>query len=400
MDTMPSAPVNSPQPSGEDPRQKGRNSRLGFLLQLLIPAAILLLIAVGMVTGYLQKWLWMGQLHYTGIFWTLLSVQWTMFAVAFVFVFLFMWINLRQALRNSGAFAGGDAPTQGAIISPADGADRINIDLTPRLLRAGVVIASLVLAWLAAAGFFSQWDAYLRFRYGGSFGVSDPLFGVDVGFYVFQLPFYQLLQTSLMVVTVLAIVGVSLVYGYFRLLQADRGSVPVASGSATSHLSVLLFILVANWAFGLCLDHYELVYSTTGVVYGAGFTADHVTRIALWIMVAVSVMACALLALNVFRPRLRALVVGAGVYLAVYVVGILLVPAIFQKFVVQPSELAFETPYLKHYIESTRKAYDLDSIQETSYPALADLTPAVLARNQDTIENIRLWDARPLLQMY
>jgi len=115
MDTMPSAPVNSPQPSGEDPRQKGRNSRLGFLLQLLIPAAILLLIAVGMVTGYLQKWLWMGQLHYTGIFWTLLSVQWTMFAVAFVFVFLFMWINLRQALRNSGAFAGGGAPTQGAM---------------------------------------------------------------------------------------------------------------------------------------------------------------------------------------------------------------------------------------------------------------------------------------------
>ena len=400
MDRMPPDPVNPPQPSGEGPRQQSSNSRLGFLLQLLIPLAILLLIAVAMVAGYLQKWLWMGQLHYTGIFWTLLSVQWTMFAAAFVFVFLFMWVNLRQALRNSGAFAVGGAPAQGAILSRADAADRINIDLTPRLLRSGVVIASLVLAWLAAAGFFSQWDAYLRFRYGGSFGVADPLFGVDVGFYVFQLPFYQLLQTSLAVVTVLAIVGVSLVYGYFRLLQADRGSVPVAGGSATSHISVLLFILVANWAFGLCLDHYELVYSTLGVVYGAGFAADHVTRIALWVMVAVSAVACALLALNVFRPRLRALVVGAGVYLAVYVVGIFLLPAIVQKFIVQPSELAFETPYLKHYIDFTRQAYDLEAIQETSYPALADLTPAVLARNQDTIENIRLWDARPLLQMY
>ena len=66
----------------------------------------------------------------------------------------------------------------------------------------------------------------------------------------------------------------------------------------------------------------------------------------------------------------------------------------------QPSELALETPYLKHYIEFTRKAYQLDAIQETSYPALADLTPAVLARNEDTIQNIRLWDARPLLQTY
>ena len=66
----------------------------------------------------------------------------------------------------------------------------------------------------------------------------------------------------------------------------------------------------------------------------------------------------------------------------------------------QPSELALETPYLKNYIEFTRKASKLDAIQETSYPALADLTPEVIARNQDTIQNIRLWDSRPLLQTY
>ncbi len=117
-------------------------------------------------------------------------------------------------------------------------------------------------------------------------------------------------------------------------------------------------------------------------------------------MVAVSAAACALLALNAFRPNLRMLIAGAGVYVAVYAFGVLLIPGLFQKFVVVPSELAFETPYLNHYIDSTRKAYDLGTIQETSYPALSDLTPAVLARNQDTIENIRLWDARPLLQMY
>jgi uncharacterized membrane protein (UPF0182 family) len=137
-----------------------------------------------------------------------------------------------------------------------------------------------------------------------------------------------------------------------------------------------------------------------GVVYGAGFAADHVTRTALWLMVGVSAVACALLAVNIFRPRLRALLIGAGVYMAIYVVGVLFLPEIVQKFVVQPSELAFETPYLNHYIQFTRAAYDLTTVQETSYPAMADLTPAVLARNQDTIENIRLWDERPLLQMY
>ena len=80
--------------------------------------------------------------------------------------------------------------------------------------------------------------------------------------------------------------------------------------------------------------------------------------------------------------------------------AVLVVPYLFEAFVVRPSELSLETPYLGHYIESTRKAYNLEGIQETAYPALTDLTPEVLARNQDTIQNIRLWDSRPLLQTY
>ena len=159
-------------------------------------------------------------------------------------------------------------------------------------------------------------------------------------------------------------------------------------------------MLVANFGWGFYLDHYELVYSTLGVVYGAGYAADHVTRVALWFMVGVSAVACALLILNFFRPRLKD--VGCwsrSVRGSVGHRGVLL-PFVFQKFVVQPSELALETPYLKNYIDFTRKAFQLDKIQETSYPALADLTPAVIARNQDTIQNIRLWDSRPLLQTY
>ena len=272
--------------------------------------------------------------------------------------------------------------------------------MSPRLLKAAVVLISAGVALFFAIGFYAEWDTYLRFRYGGSFGVSDPLFGVDVGFYVFHLPFYVLLQSSLTLLTILTL-GIVLSAYVFLGLQRESGSGRIAvGGNATSHLSVLLFILVANFGWGFYLDHYELVYSTLGVVYGAGYAADHVTRVALWIMVGVSAVACALLALNFFRPRLKMLAVGAGAYVALWIIGVSLVPFVFQKFVVQPSELALETPYLKNYIDFTRKAFQLDKIQETSYPALADLTPAVIARNQDTIQNIRLWDARPLLQTY
>ena len=366
----------------------------------MITAAILLIIVLAIITGYVQKWLWMRQLDYTGIFWTLLSVQWGMSCSAFVVAFLYLWINLGQGARISAAFRGNVREEKSGSLSEVEAVAQTFVDSFPKLFKSAVVLISAGVALLFAVTFYTQWDTYLRFRYGGFFGVADPLYGVDVGFYLFHLPFYELLQSGLMVLTVLTLAIVLLTYLFFGLLRVSSGGKIAAAGNATSHLCVLLFILVANWGFGLYLDHYKLLYSTLGVVYGAGYTADHVTRIALWIMVAVSALACALLALNFFRQRFNALLVGSAIYVALYVVATLLLPVVFQKFHVQPSELALETPYLKHYIEFTRKAYQLDAIQETSYPALADLTPAVLARNEDTIQNIRLWDSRPLLQTY
>jgi uncharacterized membrane protein (UPF0182 family) len=369
-------------------------------LQLLIVAVVLLFIVLGSITGYIEKWLWMRQLDYAGIFWTIFSVQWVMFSSAFVIAFLFLWFNLRQAARNSATSDGESRAGRPAFSFGTDAIARAGIDLSPGLLKLAVVLVSVGIAIFLALGFYTQWDTYLRFRYGGSFGASDPLFGVDIGFYLFHLPFYGLLQTSLMLLTIVTLAGVSLIYVFFGLLQLNESGNFALGNSATSHLSFIIFILVADWGFGLYLDHYNLVYSTLGVVYGAGYAADHVTRVALWIMVAVSAAACALLVLNFFRPRFRMIVVGTGIYVALYVVGILVLPGVFQKFFVQPSELVLETPYLKHYIDFTRMAYRLDAVQETAYPALADLTPAVLARNQETIQNIRLWDSRPLLQTY
>jgi hypothetical protein len=378
----------------------GMRSLSRHALRSVIVAAFLLLVVLVGITGYLEKWLWMRQLDYTGIFWTLLSVQWALSCTAFVFAFLYLWINLRQATKNGGAFREGSQPWGPAFLSRTDADTQTGIELSPWLLKAAVVLISAGVALVLASGFYSEWDTYLRFRYGGSFGISDPLFGVDVGFYVFHLPFYVLLQSSLTLLTILTLAIVLATYVFLGLQRASGSGRIAVGGNATAHLSVLLFILVANFGWGFYLDHYELVYSTLGVVYGAGYASDHVTRITLWIMVGVSAVACALLVINFFRPRLRMLAVGAGVYVALWVIGVSLAPFVFEKFVVKPSELALETPYLKNYIDFTRKAFQLDKIKETSYPALADLTPVVIARNQDTIQNIRLWDARPLLQTY
>jgi uncharacterized protein len=190
--------------------------------------------------------------------------------------------------------------------------------------------------------------------------LSDPLFGADAGFYVFRLPFYELLQSSLTTLAVITLLAILAFYAYF----ASLGSVEGWSAKATPHLSVLFLGLVASWGWGFYLDHFGLLYSPQGVVYGAGYAADHVTRIAYCIMVAAAVALCALLALNVLRPRLKSIAIGFGVFATLYIAGVWLAPAIFQRFIVRPNELALETPYLKNNIEFTRKAYKLDRFRK------------------------------------
>jgi hypothetical protein len=364
-------------------------------LKLIILAAVVLIALLAVISGLIQKGLWMQQLGYSGVFWTLLSLRWELFCAAFVVALLYLWINLRLAARNGATFRAGHLTSESAV------AAKLDIQISPAVFKLATAAIAAVAALIFALIFYAQWDTYLRFRYGGSFGLSDPLFGVDAGFYLFRLPFYELLQgslTALALITLLAVLGF---YAYFGLLRSSRsGQMEGRSAKSVPHLSTLFFVLIASLGWGFYLDHYELLYSTQGVVYGAGYTADHVTRIAFWIMVGAAAALCALLVLNIFRPRFRAIGIGSGIYVALYFIAVLLVPALFQRFAVQPNELARETPYLKSNIEFTRKAYSLDTIQDTSYPALSDLTSEVIARNQDTIQNIRLWDYRPLLQMY
>ncbi len=362
---------------------------------LVIIGAIAVIAILAFIPSWIQKWLWMRQLNYAGIFWTLFSVRWGLFGAAFVVALLYLWTNLRVAARTAGTF-GAEALTSESTL-----ATKLGIQISPTVLKLATGAVAAVAALFFALLYYAQWDSYLRFRYGGSFGLSDPLFGADAGFYLFRLPFYELLQNSVTTLALVTLLAVGAFYAYFGLLRFSR-SRPMDGWSkkAAPHLSILFFILIASWGWGFYLDRFELLYSTQGVVYGAGYTADHVTRIAYWIMLGAAVSLCALLVLNFFRPRFKAIVIASGIYVGLYVLAVWLAPALYQRFIVQPNELARETPYLKNNIEFTRKAYNLDKIQETSYPALADLTPEVIARNQDTIQNIRLWDWRPLLQMY
>jgi hypothetical protein len=201
-------------------------------------------IVLSVVLGLVQKWLWMRQLDYVGIFWTILSVKWGIFGVTLIISVLYLWLNLRFAAKNID-LVDGESFFNKAFKHPVDASRTINVVVSPQLLVFAIDFAIVVLSLIFAMSVSSQWDTYLRFRYGGSFGVADPLFGIDLGFYVFRLPFYELVQGSITVLTVsaLAILTFCSIFGVSQSKSSGKITVP---DGARKHFMVLLFILVAN----------------------------------------------------------------------------------------------------------------------------------------------------------
>jgi uncharacterized protein len=199
------------------------------------------------VPAYLQKWLWMRQLGYLEIFWTMLSIEWGMFFLGFTFAFLFFWSNIRQALRSALPLRGGSVTEEfGGPWGSETRSNPRNLPYGLAWLRAVEIGTSAVVAWAFALAFSSNWDSYLRFRYGGNYGLRDPLFGIDVGFYLFHLPFYELEQHFLgylTFITLAAVVGIYVVGSSFLTIGGSLTS--RMTRSAIRHTSALLFVLVA-----------------------------------------------------------------------------------------------------------------------------------------------------------
>ncbi|MFQ5982724.1 MAG: UPF0182 family protein, partial [Woeseiaceae bacterium] len=355
-----------------------------------------LLIGIAAVIGlsklvdWAAEYLWLEALGYESVFWRLRELRVGFFLVGFVPVFAYFWINVRIFCRRVDLSEIADAlksqlPHQSGAVDFSGG-------FVSGLLKLAATLIALVSGFI----FYSQWDTLLRFIWAGSYGEADPVYGHDVGFYLFELPFWELLQNSLLAASMIASILLLLGYqraGSFRLIRR-RGI--EARGPIRWHLSANLALLLVALAWGFYLDRYALLQSTRGAVYGAGYTDVTVVLPAIWTMMGV-VLGLAVLLLFPRSPTKTPLVLATVVgYLLIHFVALVIVPLGAQSLVVEPNELELETPFLRYNIAFTRRAYRLDQVNERSYGALSEISPAALDRNRQTIDNIRLWDWRPL----
>lgn len=235
-----------------------------------------------------------------------------------------------------------------------------------------------------------------------SFGVDDPLFGLDVGFYVFQLP---IIEISLRWLFNLVAVALALTIAAHYLnggVRIRRGMLPTFARGSKIHVSVLLAVLALVRAALYRVDALNLLYSSgqAPAFFGPGYTDIAARLPAQRLLMAIAVVAAGVFILNIWRKGWVLVVVSVAGWVVVSVAALLIYPSIVERLRVLPEPFERQAEYIADHIAATRMAYGLDDVEVREFPAVSAIDSADIEANRLTIDNLRLWDAAVLPRTY
>lgn len=372
--------------------------------------AVVLLFSFSTILSLVTDWWWFSEVGFTGIFIKSLGARVIIGLTAGLFAAAFLLINFLIAARSK-------IPWMAAIPEALVGQ---SLSVDDRLVKRLGVVVSFVVAFLIGLVAAAGWQDVLKFLSASPFGQTDPLFGRDIAFYVFSLPVYSLGLGILRTLILLSLIVCGTIYvlrgslnlstllGKFNLdsLSKKLGGPAVklikhksVDQKARLHIGILLFLFLAAVAAGTYLSLYNLLTTQSGPVFGAAFTDAHIMIPILKVSVFAYGLAAFLTLFYGVSGKISPLVGAVSLTILVGLVSGI-TPAVFQKLVVAPNELVKETPFIKHNIEATRKAYGLDRIEERDIEADKSITASDIAANNLTIKNVRLWDRAPLLSTF
>ncbi|CAN5890354.1 UPF0182 family protein [soil metagenome] len=366
-------------------------SRRQLWLVLLGVAVVLLLLATRIATFYTDV-LWFGSIGYADVFWTLLGTRIGLGVATGLTAAALVVGNLLLARRL--------APDYRVPSAQEEAVERYRQVLEPyaRPLAIGV---GAVIGLLSGLSLANEWETFLLWANRVPFGIQDPQFGLDVGFFVFQLPLLELVNSWLFTTLVLVIVLTAVahyVFGGIRPQSPGQRILP----QVNAHMSVLLALLVGVRAWGFVLDRYLLSYSERGTVTGLSYTDVNAQLLAFQLLAIIAAVCVALFLVNL---RFRGWLLPAGGVAILVVAAVVLsgiYPAAIQRLQVDPQELAREEPYIERNLEMTRMGFgiELEQVESLEFPANSQLTDEQVASNSTTLESIRLWDPATLQNTY
>lgn len=372
------------------------SSRLARIIVLVVVGVVVLIPIFGAISNFVTDYMWYADLGHSQVFMTRILSELIIGVVGALIAFALFYVNMRVARSmapRAVLTSVGDLPPQLEEVVIA-----MRAKMGPYLDKA-LLWGSVVFAIVLGASLADEWQTIRLALASVSFGVTDPQFGRDVGFYVFTLPALRVVGNwlpSVLVLTLIATMVVHVIDGAIQPAARLKGFAP----HVKAHLSVLMGLIVASKAFDYWLRMWELNFSPRGQVAGASYTDVHAQLPALRILIAIALVSAFILLVNIrFQGwRLPAIALGIWVGASILVGGIY--PAIVQRFVVSPNEVEAEAPYIERNIAATREAFGLDEIETRAFPAAETLTAQDVIDNTDTLENVRLWNPEIVAQSY
>ncbi len=371
---------------------------------LLIGFGLIIALILWSVISLYPDWLWFDNLGFSPVFMKMLLSRYGFGVLVWVLLITLISVNFSIAKRlHPGSTSGMYLKEKGNYAS--------QFGMSEKTLNLMVIAFIFILSIVVASKSSKHWDLILRYLYQQPFGTVDPVFGRDVSYYMFSLPFQLLVKNGLVFligVSTLITAGWYFKYGVIQI-EGDMapldGSAPAAPSvkiapNAKRHLIFLCGVIAVFFAWGYYLKVYELLFSNQGPAFGASYTDVNIKVLTFRISLVLCLLFASFLFYNAFKPNMKILIKSGIGCIGAIVILTFIIPVMAQKFIVKPNELAKEAEYIKHNIEFTRQAYDLNTMKEVPFNVSDNLTSDIIAENDATIQNIRIWDERPLLQTY
>ncbi|MCM0649379.1 UPF0182 family protein [Clostridium swellfunianum] len=365
----------------------------GFTTLFLI---ILAAVFFDTIVNFIVNVKWFIEVDYLNIYFTKVLAILKLLVPIFLIVYIAIWIYYRS-LRAS-------------FIKIAN-----IVEITPNKKATEkkiFIIVNAIISFLISFGIASTyWYRILQFSNATSFDLKDPLFSRDVSFYIFKLPLIESLYAAVISFLVF-LVAITLVI-YFIMNAKDRfftgdirgafNNVRVIKSGLTrfagKQLAVVSALILLMLSLGYMIRGWNLVYSPTGVVFGAGYTDTKVTLVFYRIISILSIISAIVVFISVLRSKVKPIIVSVAL-IFVLIVGETLTSVAVERFLVKSNQISLEKPYIENNIAFTRKAYNIDKIEESTFEVKNNLTKEDIRANDDTINNIKINSYKPALEFY
>lgn len=273
--------------------------------------------------------------------------------------------------------------------------------------RLSLVINALTSLFLALITAVNSWKSILTFFYAEPFATKDPIFNLDISFYIFKLPLiksvYQSLFAAFIIIILITlifyiVINIGIKQEVSKTINFTKRGAKFFHFAGKSFAGVISAILIL-FSGRFIIKALELVYSSRGVAYGASYTDIKVT-LPFYIVIAIVAIIVGVLAyIFIIKRKKKALFISVGVLVGFIILEII-VSVFMEQVIVKSNQMEFEKPYLEYNIAATKKAYNIDNIEEKSFEPNNELKLEDLEKNKDILDNLKVNSAEPVLNFY